>query len=321
MSFKFDSMMIILNKIDSGEKVTVQSLKEDLGVSERTVHRYLETLQLGGYPLYFDYPRERYSFPEGYSMKRPGFTSGEALAFALAKKLTEGFGPDFRERLDTIGKKMAWRPPADSPKIFVPETGSPKGSPYLEILNRAALRFQRVDLTYRALSSGKKTRRLAEPDYLFYQEGLWYLRAYCCLREEFRTFALDRITSLQPLAEYFVPRKHSGEEELAVSFGSFLDGGPVEVVLRFDPEIGDYIQRRKWHSSQEEENLPDGRLEVRFRVNGLEGIRRWIYRWLPRVEVIAPPELREKMIGDLEKALKKHGASRHRARGTGPQAQ
>jgi hypothetical protein len=88
MSYKFDSMMIILNKIDSGEKVTVQSLKEDLGVSERTVHRYLETLQLGGYPLYFDRPRERYSFPDGYSMKKPGFTSGEALAFALAKKLT-----------------------------------------------------------------------------------------------------------------------------------------------------------------------------------------------------------------------------------------
>ena len=306
MSFKFDSMMIILNRVDSGERVTVQSLKEDLGVSERTVHRYLETLQLGGYPLYFDRPQGRYSFPEGYSMKKPGFTSGEALAFALAKKLTQGFGPDLRERLDTIEKKMAGRPPVDAPKIFVPEVGSPPGSAFLETLNRAALCFQRVELTYRALSSRKKTRRRAEPDYLFYQEGLWYLRAYCCLREEFRTFALDRIIALTLLDEYFVPRKHSGEEELALSFGSFLDGGPVEVVLRFDPEIRDYIQRRKWHASQKEEDLADGRLEVRFRVNGWEGIRRWIYRWLPQVEVIEPAELREKIRADLGKALGKH---------------
>lgn len=45
---------------------------------------------------------------------------------------------------------------------------------------------------------------------------------------------------------------------------------------------------------------------MRFRVNGLEGIRRWIYRWLPQVEVIAPPELREKMKEDLGKALGKY---------------
>ena len=63
MSFKFDSMMIILNKVDAGEKVTVQSLKEELQVSERTVHRYLETLQLSGYPLFFDRQLERYAFP------------------------------------------------------------------------------------------------------------------------------------------------------------------------------------------------------------------------------------------------------------------
>ena len=68
MSFKFDSMMIILNKVDSGEKVTIQSLKEELQVSERTVHRYLETLQLSGYPLFFDRQLERYAFPEGYGL-------------------------------------------------------------------------------------------------------------------------------------------------------------------------------------------------------------------------------------------------------------
>ena len=58
MSFKFDSMMLILNKIDSGENVTIGSLKKDLEVSERTVHRYLETLQLSGYPLYYDRQQE-----------------------------------------------------------------------------------------------------------------------------------------------------------------------------------------------------------------------------------------------------------------------
>ena len=189
MSFKFDSMMMILNRIDSGEHVSVQFLKAELGVSERTVHRYLETLQLSGYPLYFDRQKERYLFSEGYTLKKPGFDSEEFLAFSLAKKVVGGFGPDFEERLTRIENKMAGRPAADTPRIMVPEGGSPGGAGFLEILHRAALQFQRVELTYRALSSQERTRRKVEPDYLFYQEGLWYLRAYCGLREEFRTFS------------------------------------------------------------------------------------------------------------------------------------
>ena len=306
MSFKFDSMMIILNKVDGREKVTVQSLKEELGVSERTVHRYLETLQLSGYPLFYDRESERYAFPEGYGLKKPGLTFEEGLALALAKRLVGVLGGDLDKHLDRIGQKMAARPGDETSKIFVREEGRVKGADFLEVLNRAAINFQRVELTYQALSSRKKTKRRVDPDYLFYQEGLWYLRGYCALREDFRTFALDQILSLKVLAEHFVPRRRPEEEELSASFGSFLDGEVVEVILRFDPLIKGYIQRKKWHPSQREEDLPDGRLEARFRVTGMAGISRWIYRWLPQVEVVAPPELREKMKEDLKQALGKY---------------
>lgn len=306
MSFKFDSMMIILNKVDAGEKVTVQSLQEELRVSERTVHRYLETLQLSGYPLFFDRRSERYAFPEGYGLKKPGLTLEEALALALAKKMVGVLGGDLEKHLDRIAQKMVARPMAEIPKIIVREDGRVKGGDYLEMLNRAALNFQRVELTYQALSSRKKTKRRVDPHYIFYQEGVWYLRGFCALREDFRTFALDQILSLKLLDDYFVPRSRPEKEELSASFGSFIDGEAVEVVLRFDPEIKGYIQRKKWHPSQQEKVLSGGRLEARFRVNGLEGIRRWIYRWLPQVEVIAPPELREKMKEDLKKALGKY---------------
>jgi predicted DNA-binding transcriptional regulator YafY len=194
MSFKFDSMMTILNRIDGGETVTVQSLKEELRVSERTVHRYLETLQLSGYPLYFDRQRERYVFPEGYALKKPGLTFEEALALALAKRMVGPLGEDLERHLERIGQKLAGRPAAENPRIFVREGGRVQGgTDLLEVLNRAALNFQRVELTYQALSSGEKSKRRVDPDYIFYQEGLWYLRGYCALREDFRTFALDRI--------------------------------------------------------------------------------------------------------------------------------
>ena len=124
MSFKFDSMMIILNKVDAGEVVTVRSLQEELRVSERTVHRYLETLQLSGYPLYFDRQRERYAFPEGYAMKKPGLTFEEALALALAKRMVGVLGEDLEMHLDRIGEKLAAQPMADATENIRAPRGS-----------------------------------------------------------------------------------------------------------------------------------------------------------------------------------------------------
>jgi predicted DNA-binding transcriptional regulator YafY len=230
----------------------------------------------------------------------------------------KGFGTEFEERLARIEDKIGNRRAGPNPRILVREGETPsRGIDHLKRLNRAALQFQRVEFSYRALSSGSETRRKAEPDYLFYQEGLWYLRAYCCLREDFRTFALDRMEALQVLEEHFVPRQRSGDEELALSFGSFLDGEPTDVILIFDPEIKGYIRRHRWHPSQEEIALKDGRLEVRFRVNGLEGISRWIHRWLPQVEVVAPLELRDKIRKDLERTLRKYGKSQGGVKGAG----
>jgi predicted DNA-binding transcriptional regulator YafY len=109
------------------------------------------------------------------------------------------------------------------------------------------------------------------------------------------------------LKEHFVPRDIAPEEELSGAFGTVLDGEPVDVVLKFDEEVKPYLQRKKWHGSQRERDLQDGRLELRFRVNGLEGITHWIYSWLPYVEVVSPRKLRSTLQKDLEAALKRHG--------------
>ena len=83
-----------------------------------------------------------------------------------------------------------------------------------------------------------------------------------------------------------------------------LDGEPVEVVLRFDAEIKPYVLRKKWHESQKEKELKDG-VELRFKVNGIEGIKQWIYKWLPHVEVVEPRELKEDIKKELKEAMKK----------------
>jgi predicted DNA-binding transcriptional regulator YafY len=61
---------------------------------------------------------------------------------------------------------------------------------------------QRIALDYRSLQD-QLTHRKVEPYGVVGWNGHWYLVAYCCLRQDYRTFRLDRIEQLEVLAETF----------------------------------------------------------------------------------------------------------------------
>lgn len=306
MSYKFDSLMQILNKLDRNENVTVHSLMDELEISQRSVYRYIQTLQVAGFPIHYDKKKETYLFYEGYSLKKPNFSAEERLAFALAKEAMKDYGIGMEESLESLEHKLSFKQPdGDGQVILKPKKPSSSIKSYLGKIYEAITTFSSIEIVYKALYSDEVTTRKVDPYYVFFPDGFWTLRAYCHLRGELRTFAIDRIMSLNVLNEHFAPRNMSPEEELASSFGAWVDGEPVDVVLRFDKDFKRYIQRKKWHQSQKEKQLKDGRLEVSFKINGLEGIKSWIYRWIPHVEVVAPKELKDKMKKELKQALKK----------------
>ncbi len=302
MSYKFDSLITILNKLDKGEHATVQSLMDDLEMSERTVHRYIKTLQVAGFPIGYNRLRQSYAFDEGCSLRKPNLTIEETLSFALAKSMLGSFGSGMSKGLAGIEEKLSKKTTNLPPHIILSAGAASQGQEYLGIIHQAISNFQRIEIDYRTLYSDEQTLRQVDPYYLFFQDGFWNLRGYCHLREDFRTFALDRILNLKVLDAHFLPRKVAPAYELSGSFGSVIDGEPVDVVLRFDAEIKPHILRKKWHQSQQEKELKDGGLEVRFRVNGIEGIKQWIYRWIPFLEVVAPKELREEVLSELKAA-------------------
>jgi predicted DNA-binding transcriptional regulator YafY len=305
MSYKFDSLITILKKLDEGETVTVHSLMNDLEVRERSVYRYMQTLQTAGFPISYDRKKQSYVFSNNYSLGKPNLTLEETLALALSKNFLKNFGEMMEKSIDTIQKKLSVKK-AEIPKhiILGLESIPPTVGSYIETINRAISEYKRIEITYKALYSNKEITRKVDPYYLFFRDGFWHLRGYCHFREDFRTFVLDRIITLRSLDEHFLPKNISPEEELASSFGTFIDGEEAEVILRFDPPIKQYVLRKKWHQTQETTELGNGQLEIRFRVNGIKGIKNWIYQWIPYVHVIAPPELRKLVKMEIDKAAK-----------------
>jgi len=306
MSDKFNALWIILNKLDQKEKVTPRLLMEVLEVSERSVYRYITTLQVAGFPIDYDRGINSYVFSEGYTLKKPDVTVEETLALALSKKLLHSFGPEIERSLTKIEEKLSVRKPEDLRHIVLDAGAIAPSETFLTLVHRAVINYQRINIKYKALHAKEAAESKVDPYYLFFRDGIWYFRGYYHRDKAMRTFAFDRVISLSHLNEHFVPQSISPEDELSAAFGAFLDGEPVDVTLQFDEHIKPFIVRKKWHESQKIKELDNGKIEVRFRVNGLMGIQNWIYGWIPHVEVITPKKLRDTMKQDLLQAIKIH---------------
>ncbi|MBP8645970.1 MAG: WYL domain-containing protein [Syntrophobacteraceae bacterium] len=312
MTGKFDRLLRILNLLDQDNSCTLSGLAEELGVTDRSVLRYMKSLNEAGFPIVFDKDRGTYAFTDGFKLKKARLNVDETLALAMAKKLLSTLGQTFDRAFESLETKVleVAKPRTEClPSSAFVVTGQEKTegkdiSKLLKDLAKAAVEHCLVHLTYESLYAEEITERDIEPYYLFFSsDGFWNLRAYCRFREGWRTFALDRVRAWQLLERYFVPRIFADEvgKEISQGFGTYLDGEPVKVAVRFSPEIKPYVTRKTWHPSQENKDLANGWVEMRFVTTGIEAVKHWLYRWIPHVRVIEPDELRREMIEDLKK--------------------
>ncbi len=312
MSDKFDAMMLILNRLNRQEEVTVQSLMDELGVGDRTVYRYIETLRKADYPIEYDQQRKRYTFAPGYALGKIGLSNEEDLVFNLGREMLRGLGGRTGKIMDGLAAKIGEKKCLPRHILVSVRGQAPEVERYLNELNSAITDFLRVRIQYKtAHRENEECSRVIEPGYLFFDNGSWYVRGYCRLRKEMRLFNLRQIASLEVLHnDPFMPKQNyqdgAAANEVAHAFGGVVDGDPVEVTLRFDKSSSPYVTRQQWHPSQKTKTLSDGRLEFSMIVPSLLPVKRWVYQFLPNVEVVKPKELKDEVVKELQVAVKKN---------------
>ncbi|MGC9195292.1 MAG: helix-turn-helix transcriptional regulator [Syntrophobacteraceae bacterium] len=314
MATKADRLIKLLNLLDQGASVTVKALCEEWGVDKRTVFRYMNTLQEGNFPVYFDSEKNTYTFANGFTLKKASLDVDEMLALAMARKMLIPLGKTLEDAFDRLEEKIAGS--TNSKGGFAPSsafilpfpTALPTAdmSALLKDLATAITEHQLVQIDYKGLQSQEVTRREVEPYYLFFSpDGFWNLRAYCRLRNDRRVFALDQVQGWKVLDRYFIPKFFAEDPgmEFSAGFGTFMDGETEEVVVQFSPDIRPFVERRLWHPSQQNKELDEGWLEVRFTTSGVAGLKYWLYRWTPHFKVVSPVRLRQEMMEDLLKEV------------------
>ena len=139
-----------------------------------------------------------------------------------------------------------------------------------------------------------------------------YLIGWDETRDGLRTFKIERIRDVALTPRTFDPPEPGSaeagtiESTLERAWDIIADQPPVEVVLRFVPEVAARVGEATWHPSQRLERQPDGSLLWRAIVAGTIEIRLWILSWGADVEVLEPAALRADVAATHARALARY---------------
>lgn len=310
---KFIRLLKIYTIIAQKKYPSARFLAETLEVNERTIYRDLNIINLVD-QVDYDPERKGYAFTHGDSIKKLMLSDEELITLFTAGEAVSHLGAPFRENFQRLVEKMvsvtAKHLPENKPSIVikVPDTiHTDTITEYLKTITTCLKEKRSVDIVYKAYKAKEVTRRIVDPYGLIFYEGIWIFIGFCHLRKEIRSFALDRIQECKERNLYFTPRLEFNLEEYLLRSWGVVDGKEVTVVVRFKPDAAEYILRKeKWHPSEVRKILPDNSVELTYTVAGIHEIKKWIYSWIPNVEVLRPKSLRRLIRKELQQATKDH---------------
>jgi predicted DNA-binding transcriptional regulator YafY len=163
-----------------------------------------------------------------------------------------------------------------------------------------AIRARRaVCIRYRKVRGDERereTERVIEPSFFFWhpQSDTLYVRAFCRLRSDFRTFAIHRILSVELLDESFARRPDPAWEG-GRGFRLWHGSTSERVSIWFSPEVAGEIYELRLHSSQQLTDEPDGGVVLELDVSAPEEMERWLLGFGPDAQVLSPASLAERI--------------------------
>ncbi len=280
-------------------------LARELGVSVRTLHRYFSALDDMGIPIYAERgPCGGFSLVRGYKMPPLIFTPEEAVAVSLGTGLVEDlWGNLYRQAAHAALAKLENLLPEQSRQEVgwarrslvtagLSHPGLDALAAILEGLRSAIRKTQRVQLLYLGASRPTPETRQLDPYALAFRWGWWYVVGYCHTRHALRTFRLDRIQELAVLPQIFQPPADFDARDF---MESATRGQPqVHACLKFSREFAQAARLNRLFWSEVAEQS-DGSLLVTFPAPDLDWAASTILAYGPTVEVLDPPELRQRV--------------------------
>lgn len=208
-----DRLFRLLFLLADGRIVTAAALAARLEISERTVYRDVADLLAAGVPIDGE-AGVGYRLRRGFRLPPLMFEADELQALLLGSRMVQGWtdealGAAAQAAMTKIRSVLpaSLQGRADGQDLLVPDFHVPAAmlAPMRQL--RAAINASRkVSFAY-VRADGAASRRTAWPLTLVYWGQSWTLGAWCELRADFRSFRLDRMSTVALEADTFDGRQ------------------------------------------------------------------------------------------------------------------
>lgn len=306
--------------LKQGSAVSVENLRQALGMSRATLNRDLAYLRdrLNA-PIVFDRDAGGYRFElatpsVGGQFELPGlwFSAAEIHALLTMQHLLANLDPGgvlAPHIQPLIARLNALLGSADNTaeeirrRILIVGLGRRAMKlEHFERVGSALLRRKRLLIVYYSRGRGELTEREISPQRLVHYRENWYLDAWCHKRRGLRNFAIDSIRRAQILekpAREVTPK--TVDAALGPGYGIFAGRRLKWATLRFTPERARWVAAEHWHPKQRGRFEADGHYLLEIPYADHRELQMDILKYGAEVEVLAPPELRELIATQVEK--------------------
>jgi predicted DNA-binding transcriptional regulator YafY len=298
-------LLQLLSLLQARPHWTGRELADRMEVTARTVRKDVERLRRLGYPVH-GAPGAAGGYRLGAGAQLPPLLldDDEAIAVAVGLRTVAGRGVSgaeesslralakleqvlpsrLRRRVNALQTSMvafdSWGPTVD------PET--------LTAIAGACRDLVRVRFAYRS-SDGTTTRRLVEPHRLVHTGRRWYLAAWDCGREDWRSFRVDRIAPGVGTDRRFEPRAPpygDAATYVARSISAQRDRYQATVILHAPLEA---VAHRVPHAVGTLEAIDARRCLLRTGADWLGGLAVYVADIGVDFTVVEPPEFAERV--------------------------
>ncbi|MGI9425054.1 MAG: helix-turn-helix transcriptional regulator [Hyphomicrobiaceae bacterium] len=208
-----DRLFEIIQILRRKKLVRAADLSEALEVSERTIYRDISDLMASGVPIEGE-AGVGYVLRQGFDLPPLMFNEQEIEALVLGARIVQSWADceladaagDVIAKVEAVVPERLRSYMEETALLAPPEHFFEPISFEIADLRRAVRNRQKVEFDYQDALGGA-THRVVRPLSLAFFGPSWCLAAWCELREDFRTFRLDRMLDFAMLDERFGPER------------------------------------------------------------------------------------------------------------------
>lgn len=245
---KIDNMMAILWMLNSDKKVTAKQISEKLEINIRTVYRYIDAISASGVPIISDTGHNGgYSLLNNFVKAPLFFDIEEKTALLHSMIFAKEAGYFFDEALNKATSKLKMHSNQEQEKMLDQhlvgfEVIKPIGKISIELvlktLEYGIVNELSVEIDYRTGREEKSKSRNINPYGIVYWNNNWYVVAFCNLRNEIRSFRVDRISNIIETPNNFNrPKEFSASEFFIKGIASEIKDGHSMIPLVIEGSI------------------------------------------------------------------------------------